>query len=400
MRRPQIKIAFIGGPADAAKTYAEWSGTAQQDYFGTNYFKQFLQLASDLNAESYVVTWHGNKFDRIKLGTFMFDNRPITNAWGFRYYLDHIVWHLRLAPALLRFQPDFLLLTGNQNFWWTQFFLRWFGVKLIVSYHAVLWPKFLPIKPAWRMLLQLNRMLILKHAKAIIVTSNDIRRQVETLLGSSSRHANILNHLPTYSPAQFADIRGPDSPPRSPFRVFFAGRIEISKGVYDLLEIALKLEREHKGQFVFDICGNGGQLERLRNRIRELDLDRVLICHGYSYPATLQQLLGECHACIVPTRVDCEAGFEMTCAEAILADRPLVTSAVCPALEYLRDASIEVEPQNVSQYCEAIVRLSRDTELYERKQKACANLKGQFYDPGNSWYAVMRNTLERHILKG
>ena len=65
------------------------------------------------------------------------------------------------------------------------------------------------------------------------------------------------------------------------------------------------------------------------------------------------------HACIVPTRTNYEAGFEMTCSEAILAGRPLVTSKVCPALDYLRDASIEATPDDAASYRDAIVKPQR-----------------------------------------
>ena len=50
----------------------------------------------------------------------------------------------------------------------------------------------------------------------------------------------------------------------------------------------------------------------------------------------------------------------MVCAEAILANRPLIASAVCPALEDLQEASIEVQPDNIDQYCQAVLRLSEE----------------------------------------
>ena len=50
MRNPHLKIAFISGPANAASIYSEWSKHKQQVYFGTDYLKQFLQVASDLDA--------------------------------------------------------------------------------------------------------------------------------------------------------------------------------------------------------------------------------------------------------------------------------------------------------------------------------------------------------------
>ena len=63
-----------------------------------------------------------------------------------------------------------------------------------------------------------------------------------------------------------------------------------------------------------------------------------------------------------------------------LAGRPVITSAVCPALAYVQEAAIEVKPDNIDEYYQAIVRLYDDTELYKQKQGACATLQGQFYN--------------------
>jgi glycogen synthase len=115
--------------------------------------------------------------------------------------------------------------------------------------------------------------------------------------------------------------------------------------------------------------------------------------HGFASSARVKELLGASHACIVPTRTNYEAGFEMTCAESILAGRPLITSVVCPAIEYLGPATIEVAPDDPDAYADAIVKLSRDEALYTRLRDACAPLQAQFYDPENSWYAKMQIAL-------
>ena len=396
----RLKIAFISGPANVREIYREWSEQTEQVYFGTDYMKQFLQVVRDVNGEAFVVTWHGNKRETFQLGEFTFDNRPITEAGGARYYLEHLIWHMKVLVRLIAYRPDVLLLTGNQNFWWLLSPLRLFGTKIIVSYHAVVWQKLSKPTWVWRLMVKLNGLLILKHAKAILSTSNDIRRQVEEVLGSSVKQVEILDHLPTYSPQQFAGIRPPSSPTMRPFRTFFLGRNETNKGIFDIVEIGRQLEQREPGMYKFDLCGSGSQLESLRKRVAELGLHDVVRVHGYSSPEHVRQLLNESHACIVPTRSDYEAGFEMTCSESILAGRPLVTSPVCPALEHLADASVEVAPDEVDAYRDAIVALANDPDLYERKREACEPLQAQFYDRGNSWYSAMMAALKRYVLPG
>jgi glycosyltransferase involved in cell wall biosynthesis len=395
-----IRIAYLSGPCDAPAVYVEWSERCQQDYFGSNYMKQFLQLCDELDAESYVITTLPGEFKQCKRGRFIFDNHPNPSGLkGIRYHVAFIPWFARVIPKIIRFKPDALIVTENQSYWFFLFCLRWFGIPIIPSFHCVPWPKYGHRKWSSRILWQINRLLILKYLKAIVVTSNDIARQIIELLGEKqSSHIEFVRHFPTYNPLQFSSIPLPTSVPRPPFRVFFAGRIETQKGVYDLLEIARRLDVERKGSIQFDICGDGGELDRLRKRIAHLKLEEVISCHGHCNAERLALLLGASHAWIVPTKSDFEAGFEMVCAEAILANRPLITSPVCPALEDVREATVEVQPDNVDQYYQAILRLNDDVDFYSRKQTACAALQEPFYNHKNSWGTKIKEVLAHYVM--
>ena len=236
--------------------------------------------------------------------------------------------------------------------------------------------------------------------KAMVVTSNDITRQLRGLLGEKdSSRIDFVRHYPTYSISQFASVPPPPSASVTPFNVFFISRIETNKGVYDILKIALRLETDRKGSFHFDICGDGGELIALRRRISELKLEKVVSCHGYCTREKITRLIGASHAWIVPTKSDYEAGFEMVCAEAILSGRPLITSAVCPALEDVREAAVEVQPDNIDEYCKAIVKLCDDPQYYLDKYRACAALQEPFYNLKNSWTSKMKEALVNHIIR-
>jgi glycogen synthase len=369
-----MRIAYLAGPANAPEIYRQWSGAERQAYAGTDYMKQFLQLAEELDAECQVITWSGER-SVTRLGQFTFINRPITTRGGAGFYLGQLWWHLKLLPALLRFRPDLLVLTGNQGFWWTLAPVR---AEFLPSFHCVLWRKFGPPRLAWSFLLHLERRFILQRCRAVVVTSHDIARQVRQMTD-----AKIIHHLPTYSAEQFAGLAAPRWGSQ-PFRVAFVSRIEANKGVFDVMEMARRLPSVR-----FDICGSGGALEQARSNAP----DNVTF-HGFCDQAKMAGVMGAAHVAIVPTRADCEAGFEMTCAEAILSGRPLITSAVCPALEYLRPATIEVEPDHVEEYVAAIQRLATDRALYERLQTACVPLQAQFLDLGNSWLSAMRRAID------
>jgi glycosyltransferase involved in cell wall biosynthesis len=205
--------------------------------------------------------------------------------------------------------------------------------------------------------------------------------------------APIIEHLPTYDPNQFAGLRPPLRQSGEPFTVLFVGRLEANKGIFDVLQIAEELQAERRGEFRFDICGDGSARDRFLSLVDEKGLGDSIVYHGYCDAAKLREIIETAHVFIVPTRSEFEAGFEMTCAESILSGRPLVTSQVAPAIEYLGQAAIEVPPDDVPAYKAAITSLADDAQLYDQKARGCALAAGMFLDESNSWSRAMIEAL-------
>jgi glycogen synthase len=395
MTTKKLKIAYLSGPCNGPATYTEWVNSSAAHYFGSNYMKQFFQMASELDADCYVITTHDSSAQRVQCGRFIFDNRPRTPGLrGVRFHLQFIPWFAFAAPPILRFKPDVLITTDNAPYWFLWSFM-WlvFRIPTVPSFHAVLWPKYQPRTSHVRLLWQLNRWLALRYMKIMLVTADDITLQIEHLLGRRASHrVRFVRHFPTYPPSQFAAIPAPRVESFTQFRILFAGRIEVNKGVYDLLEIARRLDVRRPGVFQFDICGDGSELASLRAQAESMANVSV---HGYCDAAKLTEIIGQCHAWIVPTKSTFAAGYEMVCAEAILACRPLITSSVCPALEDVREASIEVAPDDIESYCAAILKLWDDKAYYWSKQEACVYLHGVFYNKELSWGAKMKLILNQ-----
>ena len=382
-----LRVGYVAGPSDADRIYEDLKSDRPRVYFGTNYMRQFLLLMDTLDALAWIEIWHGDRRYRRRIGRYVFDNVPQREARSLSYHLQNAAHMLGMLWRFLKFRPDVVVLTGKQEYWWLLAPLRLTGTRFIASFHSVIWPPFHPLKRHYKALLFLNRRLILSHLAAAVSTSRAISDQFRALAGP---RIPLFEHLPSWEPEQFEGIAPADQLPPKPFRTMFMGRIERDKGVYDLLDMAAQLERERPGEFVFELCGDGTELPEVRRQVEQRGLNQAVQLHGYCPPDRMKSVMGLCHAAIVPTRTDCPAGFEMTCAEAILGGRPLVTSAVAPALHYLRPASIEVPPEVVAAYKAAIVRLSDDPALYREKRTACAALRDQFFAFENSWDYAMR----------
>ena len=108
----------------------------------------------------------------------------------------------------------------------------------------------------------------------------------------------------------------------------------------------------------------------------------------------MRRIYHHAHTVVVHTTSDSVEGLNKVVIESVLAERPVITSSSCPAIEYVRDACVEVPPDDVKGYGDAILRLADDADFYEQKRKSCAAAGAQFYDPARGWGATFRRVLE------
>lgn len=130
----------------------------------------------------------------------------------------------------------------------------------------------------------------------------------------------------------------------------------------------------------FHICGDGSALKALIKEIQQRALENRVFIHGKLKRPDLLPIYAQAHVVIIPTRSDFCEGFAMVAAEAILQGRPIITSNIVPALSMLRNAAIEVSPDDPLSYSQAIKKLIHDKALYESICLACASNREKFLD--------------------
>lgn len=394
MNKP-TRIIFAAGPGDVVGTYRHWKvGFEDPSQVSLTYSGQFFDLCREIGAKGYAISSCARR-DLLIDRDFTIEHRPRPwpNARGIFYHLATIWSGLRFVIAALRFRADVAVVAEGTTHWFVLSLLALRGVRVIPSLFCTLWPKFQEPRRFQRLINRLNGRFFRRRATAILSASEDIDKQVRRITGDGG--PSILRFLPTYRPDTFAAILPPPAEP-GPFRVLFAGRIERDKGVFDLLEVARRLRDRGQSGIVFDLCGSGSALEALRQAVKEAGLEEIFQVHGYCLRARMQSMISRSHALIVPTTTDFIEGFNQVVVEGILAGRPVITSAVCPAIEYVRDAVIEVEPGRIDGYAEAIVKLATNPELYREKQAACAVYQPQFYRSETGWGAALGHALPAH----
>lgn len=385
-----MRIAYIYGPVDAREVYTAWESNGSLAYLGSSYVTQFLAETSKRGAKSLIITNHAGEAYDEAYGTVEICNIPWPEAEsGVGFHFAWARWTLAALRRAKQFEPDITVLSAAQNYW---FMARSFlpATTFVVALHGAIWPR-VPMRPLQRIVTRLNRRFYRREAEHFLVASHLISRQIDEFC-ASPKGSRVF--LPTYAEQRFAAATPLDDIEQHPFRVFFAGRVETNKGVYDLVEVASRLEANMPGAIRFEVCGDGSELESLRRTVAERKLEHVIDVHGFCAAPQMLEILDRCHVTIVPTRTDFEEGFNMVCAESVLSGRPVVTSEVCPALEYLPNSTIEVAPDQVGEYESALRSLIDDRGRLRQLAAGCTADRRQFLDESNSYQALFSEILD------
>jgi glycosyltransferase involved in cell wall biosynthesis len=387
------RILYAAGPGDVIGTYRHWSGGRDDpSQVAITYSSQFYDLCRETGSVGYVISSHRRK-EKIVETNLTIEHRKTFFSRGPAplYHLGQVISGLRLVWTAIWFRADVAIVADGAH-WFVLGLMPRFGIRVVPTLHCVLWPKNKPTG-GWvnRIIRRLNARFFQRRVTAVLSLSNDITQQVYEL--AAGVPMRIIPFLPSYRPDSFGDGFGPPpSPP--PFLVFYAGRMELNKGVFGLLDIARQFAGAGQSDVEFDLCGDGSQLQTLRQAAIDAGVADRFRCHGHSTKPFMSEMYQRCHVVIVPTTSDFVEGFNKVVAEAVLAGRPVITSSVCPALEYVREAVLEVPPDDIAAYGQAIVQLKSDPQLYEKMRVASASVRRQFYDPDRSWKAAAKKATQ------
>jgi glycogen(starch) synthase len=385
------RFVYIAGPGDIVVSYRHWKDQSDDpSQLAVTYSGQFYEVCRVLDAESLAVSSHP-RGERLDDPPFRVENRPsrYEQRTGLGYHLGEIGRCLRLIASAVAFRADAVVIQGGFTHWYLFGLLRLFGIDVIPVLMVVFWRKYHSPGKVARTALRLNGWFFRHCVARILCASDDIRRQVVEVAGG--RPAPIEFFLPMFRAESFPSLGAATT--RPPFRILFAGRMEANKGIFDLLKVASLLEAEGRTDIEFDLCGTGTAFDELKNRVDAAHLRARFRLHGHCERTVMTRMYGRAHAVIVPTTSDFVEGFNQVVVEAVLSGKPVVTSAVCPALEYVREAAVEVPPDDVAGYRDAILRLADSPSFYEEKRAACAETRDRLLGSDRVFGLVLESVL-------
>jgi glycogen(starch) synthase len=304
------------------------------------------------------------------------------------------LWAADLTLVALRFRPDVVMLVDSP---YPFFFapLRALGVRVVVTLHCALWPAGYPPDGASARMVNWAKGWFFRNVPdAILVISPECERQVWSV--ARSLRSPIVQYRPRYR-ACLADP--PSAVPGRPFRVLFAGRIERNKGVFDVVELAARLDKRRPGDFYWTICGTGPAEAALSDAIRESGVCHCVVTRGQLQAQQLVSEYASCDAVLVPTTSRFAEGLNKVAVEAVLAGRPVIISETTHARDVLGEAAVSVAPGDLEGFQRALEHLADDGTFYKARCRAVARAAKAFLGSTISYEAVVERTL-RSLLAG
>jgi glycogen(starch) synthase len=387
------RIFYAAGPGNIIDAHKHWrNGEHDPTEVSITFSSQVADYCEASGQPGYFVSYKSPPA-LIEDGLFIMEHRPkpMPGARGLKYHLAEVKYAFGLLATARRFRATVAVLDSGTSHFFMGWLFRLFGISVVTLLHNTIWPNgFPPTKIVSRAVRKLDALFFRWGSSANIGVSPECSRQVAQL--TRGRHGPLYEIRAQFLPERFKSIAPPPPFDGSSLRIMFIGRVNRSKGVFDILDIAEKIDKKYPGRVQWEICGRGPDFDKLLERRTQRRIDSVHLL-GWVSIDTLQQVYNRSHISIVPTRSDFAEGLAMTAAEAILAGRPIITNPTVPALEILQPASLAGRTDDVDSYVEVIEGLLNDPSMYNRLCEACPPLQYQFYDRKNGLTAMLSSAL-------
>jgi len=196
------------------------------------------------------------------------------------------------------------------------FLSSFFKVKTILHFHTGRFEEYF-INPSWRMKKIIE--MCLAKVSAIVVLCQDWKDKIEHKYGPLNTY---IIHNPISFGSEEIPVHGKKQN-RNHIQMLFFGFIVKKKGIYDIIEVADRLNKE-KLSFTIMICGKGEEENRFLKKIKEKNL-RDIQYLGWVSGQRRIDLFAESDVFFLPSYYE---GMNNSILEAIAFGLPVVTTKV------------------------------------------------------------------------
>jgi glycosyltransferase involved in cell wall biosynthesis len=146
-----------------------------------------------------------------------------------------------------------------------------------------------------------------------------------------------------------------------PINLLFLSRLEKSKGIYELIEAYKKLRSHATFKFTLTICGDGFELEPLREKIQTSNLEDIEVV-GFVSGKQKKQAFSNAHIFVFPSHGE---GMPNAVLEAMGFGLPVITTPVGGVIDFFEDGKngYFTPINNPAELVEKIQKLASDIIL-------------------------------------
>lgn len=173
--------------------------------------------------------------------------------------------------------------------------------------------------------------------------------------------------------------------------ILFVGRIENSKGIFELLESCRSI-LEEENCFKLRYAGNGSGLTKLRERVARYGLNSKVDILGRVEHHELLRLISWARCVITPTRSSFPEGRCMAAMEGLLMGRPVIAPDFGPFPYLIKDGvnGLLFVPDSVESLGQKVALIMKDNELYQRLQQGALETAKKLLTNKTGYHAALK----------
>jgi len=371
------RIAFVVGPADTVGTFNYWiNGQIDPRFPVVPYMTMFYTLVDRIDAQALILSEiEGRPVHDDRRFIFSRVPRPKPNG-RLQYYAGYLAFYLKVARHLRDYNPHVVIVGTDAPYW-----LLWAlpeRVRIVLTAHNTYWPmgrRSSTLKA--RLHEDLDRRLV-RRISASVCTSEECKRQVVELRGGNP------DGIFVETPQVLDRFWGTQRDSKSVRRILFLGRLEESKGVFDLLAAFDRLA-SHYPDLTLDFAGAGAAENELVARIADARAGDRIRFLGQLDAESVHRYLDEADVLVCPTRSSFKEGLALVVAEAAVHGVPTVLSAVVPAKDLVAGACMEFPADDAEALRSSIEALLKDPALFQALRQKVLLKRKAFSDRSLSW---------------
>lgn len=373
----RAKIAYLPGPGDVFGTFKFWQrGNYDPRVPVIAYSTQFYTLIKKLNAEALIFNEQNhNRFEDDQFQFISLSRKRGKNKYSYAFY--NFCYSIKVLYSLKQFKPDIVILsTDLPHVLLSILPKKW---KLILSAHNTYWN--MGNKPQ-NLKSKLKHSYLshgLKRLSGAVCTSYECARQNAEL---QVRRSALTVEIPQLLENTKLQDASTNRETASVEKIFYLGRIETSKGIFDLMTVFEELSKKHPNLQLF-YAGSGSCSNELEKKIKKTKANIIFLgqLSGTEVHDTLQTI----DLLVCPTRSSFNEGLALVVVEAAVHTVPSIVSSIVPAKELFESACFEYEVDNLNSLRDVLSEVITLDEKFMQIKGRLREQTKQFYNREKSW---------------